>query len=399
MKTMSSGIFREIKRFNSGRNERLVQFKFQKMRLSAFAFFRGTDHLFASLWSDLKLSPAGPSVLSCGDLHLENFGVYRTIDGDFRYDINDFDEAALLPCDFDLVRFTASVLLAGEEWKLTPLQTSRVCLRYLDAYSRTVTDAVRDSRAGEIGPGSGHGAVEELLDKLARASPREFLDEFTEKKQGDRRIIRDPDKRPEINEPEAKRVCRSVEAFGKQIGKGDAFAVQDVCGRIAGIGSLGVPRYLVLVKGEGTNDRGRLLDVKAVLPSAVAASSPSPQPAWKDEADRVVDSQSKLQARPPALLVPLAIDGHLFRMREMIPEENRAKIDRFQKRPEKLLNAVETAARLTAWAHYRGSTPDGSEALVSWAGRGIDAVLAAAHRVADRTVEQYAEFLAETPDR
>lgn len=393
---MSSGVLQEIKRFNAGRNERLVQLKIQKMRVSAFAFFRGTDHLFASHWNDLRLSLPGPPVLSCGDLHLENFGVYRTIDGDFRYEVNDFDEAALLPCGFDLVRFTASLLLAGEEWKLTPLQTSRICLRYLDAYSRTVTDAVRDSRAGEIGPGSGHGAVEELLDKVARASPREFLDEFTEKIKGDRRIIRDPEKRPAVDDAEAKRVHKAVEAFGEQIGKAAAFQVQDVCGRIAGIGSLGVPRYLVLVKGEGTNDRCRLLDVKAVLPSAVAASGPSPQPAWKDEADRVIGSQKRLQSRPPALLAPLVIDSQLYRIREMIPEENRAKIDRFQKKPEKLLNAVQTAARLTAWMHYRGSEPTVHGLLADWtAGSGIDAVLAAAHRIADETDRQHTEFVAE----
>ena len=43
-------------------------------------------------------------MLICGDLHLENFGAYRTDAGDFRFDINDFDEALVAPASFDLVR-------------------------------------------------------------------------------------------------------------------------------------------------------------------------------------------------------------------------------------------------------------------------------------------------------
>ena len=45
----------------------------------------------------------GPAILQCGDLHLENFGAYQTDDGEFRFDINDFDEALVAPCSLDLV--------------------------------------------------------------------------------------------------------------------------------------------------------------------------------------------------------------------------------------------------------------------------------------------------------
>ncbi len=83
----------------------------------------------------------------------------------------------------------------------------------------------------------------------------------------------------------------------------------------------------------------------------------------------------------------------------MIPEENRASIDRFRKQPAKLRDAVETAGLLTGWSHLRGGrlalVPDQDRwpELADWSGgAAIDAVLAAAARYAERTNQDYAEF-------
>jgi hypothetical protein len=91
-------------------------------------------------------------------------------------------------------------------------------------------------------------------------------------------------------------------------------------------------------------------------------------------------------------------------MREIIPAENRSSLDRFQKQPERLRRAVETAGRLTASAHLRGGRfkpdldrwPD----LARWAGGpSLDAVLAAAARFTERTNQEHAEFRAAIRDR
>ena len=95
------------------------------------------------------------------------------------------------------------------------------------------------------------------------------------------------------------------------------------------------------------------------------------------------------------------IDERPYRIREMIPEENRASLDRFRKQPAKLREAVDTAGRLTAWSHLRGArlavgsspTQDHWPELAAWsAGAAIDAVLAAAARYAERTNHDYAEY-------
>jgi len=75
-------VFAEILRFNVDRpSADLVALKLQRMDASAFAFFRGTDHLFARNWTQLKPADAGPPVLCSGDLHVENFGADRNTEG------------------------------------------------------------------------------------------------------------------------------------------------------------------------------------------------------------------------------------------------------------------------------------------------------------------------------
>src|SRR4051794_26329694 len=123
-----------ILRRNRGRKPRFVQLKYRRMAENAFAFFRGTDELFALSWPELRPPEVGPSILICGDLHLENFGAYRTAGGDFRFDINDFDESVVAPCSLDLTRCAASILLASESWGLAATRATGMVLAYLDRY-------------------------------------------------------------------------------------------------------------------------------------------------------------------------------------------------------------------------------------------------------------------------
>ena len=48
------------------------------------------------------------------------------------------------------------------------------------------------------------------------------------------------------------------------------FRVIDVAHRIAGIGSIAFPRYVVLVEGRGSPDRNVLIDLKLAHPSSIA---------------------------------------------------------------------------------------------------------------------------------
>ncbi len=53
-----------------------------------------------------------PRVLAVGDLHLENFGTWRDVEGRLIWGVNDFDEAFPMAYTNDLVRLATSVHLA-----------------------------------------------------------------------------------------------------------------------------------------------------------------------------------------------------------------------------------------------------------------------------------------------
>jgi hypothetical protein len=53
-----------------------------------------------------------------GDLHVENFGTWRDIEGRLIWGVNDFDEVSHMPYTIDLVRLTTSALLAADENQL-----------------------------------------------------------------------------------------------------------------------------------------------------------------------------------------------------------------------------------------------------------------------------------------
>jgi hypothetical protein len=87
--------------------------KHEQMRNDPFPFFRATFYRWAQVWADHCDGVAkAPRVLAVGDLHVENFGTWRDIEGRLIWGVNDFDEAWRLPYTNDLVRLATSALLA-----------------------------------------------------------------------------------------------------------------------------------------------------------------------------------------------------------------------------------------------------------------------------------------------
>jgi hypothetical protein len=100
-----------------------LTFKHERMREELFAFMRATYYRWAQVWPQVCPECARDTkVLAVGDLHVENFGTWRDIDGRLVWGINDFDECYPLPFTHDLVRLAVSACLAIDagELDLTP---------------------------------------------------------------------------------------------------------------------------------------------------------------------------------------------------------------------------------------------------------------------------------------
>jgi uncharacterized protein (DUF2252 family) len=87
--------------------------KHEKMAENSFVFLRATYWRWAETIYDICPALEGaPQVLTVGDIHLENYGVWRDADGRLVWGVNDFDEAAEMPYGLDLVRLATSAVLA-----------------------------------------------------------------------------------------------------------------------------------------------------------------------------------------------------------------------------------------------------------------------------------------------
>jgi hypothetical protein len=87
--------------------------KHEEMAANPFLYFRATFYRWMQLWNERKEVWARvPKVLAVGDLHVENFGTWRDIEGRLVWGVNDFDEVYPLPFSIDLVRLAASAHLA-----------------------------------------------------------------------------------------------------------------------------------------------------------------------------------------------------------------------------------------------------------------------------------------------
>jgi uncharacterized protein (DUF2252 family) len=102
----------------------LVPIRHQRMLASAFGFYRGGAAIMAA---DLaSSSDTGLWAQLCGDAHLANFGLYETAERAQVFDINDFDETAPGPFEWDVKRLATSFEVASSVLGFEPADRRRI---------------------------------------------------------------------------------------------------------------------------------------------------------------------------------------------------------------------------------------------------------------------------------
>ncbi len=363
-----SDISARIERFNAGREPERLALKYQAMCRSPFSFFRGTAHLF---WEDLaarkRALPGSPLVWACGDLHLENFGCFQGNNGLSYFDLNDFDEAALAPAMWEVSRFVTSVYVAAPSLNLARAEANEVTNVFLDAYGT----ALADGKARWIERATASGMVRALLRRVGSRKRAMLTNSRTIRMSGRRRIRLDGTHALPVTDDQRREVTRRLDRFARSQPDPRFFEILDVARRVAGVGSLGVDRYVVLVRGDGGPDGNAILDVKQELPSCLARFERVRQPAWKSEPDRVVSIQRRMQAIAPAMLDAIKIGRGGYVLRELQPTTDRLSLKDAGDNPHHLRSAAKAMGRVTAWAQLRSSGRQGSataDDLIAFAG-------------------------------
>ncbi len=216
-----------------------LRLKHRRMREGPFPFLRGTFYRWCQLWRATAgdLARAAP-VLSVGDLHLENYGTWRDADGRLIWGINDFDEATRLPWTQDLVRLAASAHLA-------------IATRTLRVHRRSACQAILTGYREGLESGGRPFVLEEEHGWLRRLATGELRHPptFWAKMQALKTA-------PDVDATAAAAIRAGMPARGLSI---------RFTRRVAGLGSLGRPRFVGIAAWNG----GAVArEAKAVAPSA-----------------------------------------------------------------------------------------------------------------------------------
>ena len=100
----------------------LLPLRYSRMRASPFAFLRGGAAVMAA---DLASLPStGLRAQAAGDCHCLNFGGFATAERRLAFDINDFDETAVAPWEWDVKRLATSFAVAALDRFDIPTRTA-----------------------------------------------------------------------------------------------------------------------------------------------------------------------------------------------------------------------------------------------------------------------------------
>ncbi len=353
---MGRNIAGRIQQFNKDRNPDRLRLKYQLMKEDSFAFFRGTCHLFYEDWPQQTPMDKAPLVWICGDLHLQNFGSYK---GDNRlvyFDINDFDEAVLAPATWELARFLTSVLVSARTQSLKEPEAIALCLSFLQAHA----NALAKGKARMVEADTADGMVKDLLAGVKERPRKDFLDKRCEKKIGKRRLLIDDRRFAAVNAEERSHVEVVMKSWASQQQNPGFFEPHDVAHRIAGVGSLGVDRYVLLVEGKGSPDQNYLIDLKEAVPSSLQPYLGVRQPTWSNEAERMVAIQERVQGTSPALLAAVVMNHKAYVLRELQPDQDKIDLINWHGKLRRLEAVVETMGNVVAWAELRSGGRQGS---------------------------------------
>ena len=216
-----------------------LKLKHARMAEGVFPFLRATFYRWAQLWPENcpELINA-PVALAVGDLHVENFGTWRDLEGRLVWGINDFDEVCEMPYAVDLVRLATSALLAASEG-ISACKRADACAAILEGYTAGIQSGGQPFVLAERHHGLRTLALNELRD------PVRFWEKLNQWSQ-------------------AENVPADVKSLlGRALPQ--SAVPEKIVHRQAGLGSLGRRRFTVIAQWRG----GYMArEVKELVPSA-----------------------------------------------------------------------------------------------------------------------------------
>ncbi|AEI49286.1 DUF2252 domain-containing protein [Runella slithyformis] len=343
-----------IKHYNAGRNALLLAHKYERMTEGLYRFFRATSHLFYADLAQHFTASDTSRVWGCGDLHLQNFGTYKAENRLVYFDMNDFDEAMLLPITWELSRMLVSIHLATEELDLEENESATLIRAFLDSYTKTLATG----KPIDIERRTATGMLQVFMEKLEKRRRKDLIKERTVKVDSDRKLNVDNEKVIGLS-PERKAAVETMVMDWQQQHPNPFFKrICDVGLRVTGTASLGLERYVLLV--ESPNEKLYLLDLKEARHSVLKPYIQLDQPFWPTEAQRIVEIQRRVNNVLPTLFNSITYGPKSYVLKELQPEQDKFDFNEWDGELETLETLIRTMGTLTASGHLRSAGRQGS---------------------------------------
>lgn len=295
----------------------LLPIRYDRMRASPFAFYRGSAAIMAA---DLAQTPAvGLWVQACGDCHLANFGTFASPEGTPVFDVNDFDETLPAPFEWDIKRLATSFAidalsrdlgektarqLAGavvqayrrhlqELARLDPLVSWRCRVDVADVLSGIEDERLRTREMTRLhtATSAGHAGYPKLIEKVKgqwriKEKPPLIFSLSGQRDNTHELVARTAFGSYKLSLPEERRILL------------DRYELADVAFKVVGVGSVGT--FCAIGLFVTRDDQTLLLQLKEAQTSVLAPhAGPS---IYRNQGQRVVVGQRIMQAVPDIFL-------------------------------------------------------------------------------------------------
>ncbi|MGG7510168.1 DUF2252 domain-containing protein [Plantibacter sp. YIM 135249] len=396
---------------NATRVPSLVPLRMGRMLANPFTFYRGTAAIMAA---DLARNASTDiPVVACGDAHISNFGFFASPQRSLVFDLNDFDEAAPAPWEWDLKRLLTSVVVSGQHSRFAEADIRSAALGAARVYRESInalmsSDALRryysladiETIRAQVGKEG-----RKILTKAARQAERRTSAAYVEKitsraADGTRVLIENPPVLTHVPEASETDIEALFEQYRESVPKDVAhllsqFTLTDLAMRVVGVGSVGTRCFILMLTGP--NRESLVLQIKEAPMSVLQryggiAPDAVPSADWTvgagligggeidalthvpNEGRRVVGNQRILQAVSDPFLGFLRSTGklgatddathHDFYVRQF--RDKKGSIDPETLNPAAFTTYVEGCAILLARAHAQSAN---ASAVAGYLGR------------------------------
>jgi uncharacterized protein (DUF2252 family) len=371
----------------------LLPVKYGRMLPNAFAFFRGSVGIMAR---DLAMQPNTKiHVQLCGDAHLQNLGCFASPEGRIIFDLNDFDETAKGPWEWDVKRMATSIVLAGAACEHDETACDSAVKDFAHSYSHALADLATQPTLAAARhvihrPGDSE-AVNAAFQQAERSKPVDLLKKFAAKVKGHYRFQRVAGEWP-VPEKEATAVLRAFDKYRKTLPLEclhflSFYHPVDVAFKIVGTGSVGLRDYVVLMEGRNPDD-AIFLQIKQEVLSTYAPYLKMGR--FDNQGERVVQGQHRVQPVSDLLLGWTTIGKFDFLVRQL--NDHKGSLDIENMKGKGLSSLAQVAGELLARGHSRSGDPLAISGYIGNGDKVQKALVQFAHAYAKQVREDYETF-------